>query len=383
MLEVSHLSKKNIYKALIYSCLYLAAPIHAQETQSDFKVTGFLSITGGKVTQGNFDAGYAGPTQINGYDCPCYLADWGNSGIYTKSFSLKPESRVGLQLSYKPNTSTSFVGQVVSRGTDGTPNVQWAYGAYKLNSNWEVQVGRKRIPLYFYSDFQDIGLSYPWVSTPPELYGWEVTNFNGGSMRYNGNLGEMNFNASVFTGAEKAKDPLYQQLYYTEKTEVSWKNIIGADMELSQDAFTLRTVYLQSKVRTKVFDLGIDDPATLKAFGVAINADFDDWFMLSEFTQLTRDFTDSQYKVTAPAFTIGAGKRFGAWSTFVNYAQYAEKTNDEDKYTPQKYKRTSITLRYDLDSSSALKAQIDKNKDSSNNFGGNTTVLRLSYDRVF
>lgn len=383
MIEVNRLSINKIYRLLICWCLFIAIPSQAQETQSDFKLTGFLTIAGGKVTQGNYDADYAGPSQINGYNCPCYLADWGNSGIYTKSFSLKPESRVGLQLSYKPNTNTSFVGQVVSRGTDSTPNVQWAYGAYKLNSNWEIQAGRKRIPLYFYSDFQDIGLSYPWTSTPPELYGWEVTNYNGGSLRYNGNFGDMNVNASVFTGTETAKDSLYQQLYYTEKTEVSWKNIIGADMELSQDAFTLRTVYLQANVRAKVFDLGIDDPATLKAFGFAINADFDDWFMLSELTQLTRDFTASQYKVTAPAFTIGAGKRFGAWSTFLNYAQYVEKSSDEDKYIPQKYKRTSITLRYDVNSSSAVKAQIDKNKDSSNNFGGNTTVLRLSYDRVF
>ena len=55
------------------------------------------------------------------------------------------------------------------------------------------QVGRKRIPLYYYSDFQDIGLSYPWVSPPPELYGWEVTNYNGGSLRYNDSFGDTNF----------------------------------------------------------------------------------------------------------------------------------------------------------------------------------------------
>lgn len=383
MIDVNTLFQKKIFAILLGASASFSLPALAQDATSDLKLSGFLSVVGGKILQGNFDAGYSGPDQINRYDCPCYLADWGTAGIYTKSFSFKPESRIGLQASYKPNTSTSFVGQIVSRGTDGTPDVQWAYGAYKLNSHWEVQAGRKRVPLYFYSDFQDIGLSYPWVSTPPELYGWEVTNFNGGSLRYSDNLGEMNFNTSIFTGTETAKDTKYLQLYYAQKTEVSWKNIVGADLELSQGAYTMRAVYVQANVRTKVFDLEIDDPAKLKAYGVAINADFDDWFVLSEFTQLSRNFTDGQYEVTAPAMTLGAGRRFGAWTGFVNYAQYIEKTNDESKYIPQKYKRTSFTLRYDIDSSSAVKAQIDRNKDSSNNFGGNSTVLRLSYDRVF
>lgn len=383
MIAVGNKLRKAVLLTLSCSTLMAALSVQAQEAQSDFKLSGFLSIVGGKVTQGSFDTNYSGPTQINGSTCPCYLADWGNAGIYTKSFSLKPESRVGVQLTYKPNTSTSFVGQLVSRGTDGTPNLQWAYGGYKLNANWEVQVGRKRIPLYYYSDFQDIGLSYPWIATPPELYGWEVTNYNGASMRYNGALGEFNLNASLFVGAETAKDPLYQKLFYSQKSEVSWKNLRGGDIELSRDALTLRAVFLQANVRSQVFDLDIDDPAKLQAYGLAANLDFDDWFVLSELTQLSREFTQAHYKVTAPAMTIGVGKRLGAWTGFLNYARYTEKSSDEDIYKPQKYARTSFTVRYDLDSTSAVKAQIDRNKDSSNNFGGNATVLRLSYDRVF
>jgi predicted porin len=360
-----------------------SAPISAQEANADFKVTGFLSVVGGKILQGGLDSNYAGSGQIAGYDCACYVADWSNAGVYTKSFSLKPESRVGVQLSYKPNTSTSFIAQVVSRGTDGTPNLQWAYAGYKLDSQWEIQAGRKRIPLYYYSDFQDVSLSYPWITPPPELYGWEATNYNGASVRYNGTVGAATLNGSVFLGSEKVKDSLYQKLYYTGKSEVSWRNLVGGDLELAQGMLTVRGVYLQADVRSKIFDFGIDDVAKLKAYGIAVNLDFDDWFVLSELTQLKRNFTQSAYTVTAPALTIGAGMRMGAWTPFVNYAQYIEASSDEAKYIPQKFKRTSITVRYDLDSNSALKAQIDRHKDTSNNFGGNSTVLRFSYDRVF
>jgi hypothetical protein len=221
------------------------------------------------------------------------------------------------------------------------------------------------------------------VTPPPELYGWEVTNYNGASIRYNNNIGEMNLNASLFFGAETAKDSLYQKLYYDGKTEVSWKKIMGADLEISQGMLTMRGVYVQSDARAQIFAQQLDDTAKLRAYGLATNIDLDDWFILTEVTQLSRDFTQSQYKITAPAFTLGAGKRMGAWTPFFNFAKYTESSSDLSKYSPQSYKRTSFTLRYDLDTRSAIKGQIDRNTDVTNNFGGTTTVLRLSYDLVF
>ncbi|MFZ4623761.1 MAG: hypothetical protein ACOYNF_05940, partial [Rhodoferax sp.] len=121
----------------------------------------------------------------------------------------------------------------------------------------------------------------------------------------------------------------------------------------------------------------------LSAYGIAVNLDFDDWFVLSELTKLTREFTTSPYSYTAPAFTLGAGVRIGKWTPFVNVAQYTEESSDLSLYVPQSYRRTSVTLRYDLDARSAVKAQIDKHSDTTSNYGGDTTVFRVSYDRVF
>ena len=386
MIEVSLTTAKNILKFAAFNLLLIPVlPSLAQGTDSnsDFKITGFLSVVGGKILTGNLDANYLGPTQINGNDCPCYTADWNNAGVYTKNFSLKPESRVGIQATYKPNANTTLVGQLASRGTDSTPNIQWAYGGYKLDKNWEIQVGRKRIPLYYYSDFQDVGVSYPWVTPPPELYGWEATNYNGGSLRYNTNLGDANLTASVFMGDEKVKDSLYYKLYYSGKTEIHWKKLAGGDIEVNSGVVTARAVYLKADVSTINPGIALDTLAKLSAYGIALNADFDTWFILSELTQLKRDFTANQYTVTAPAVTIGAGMRFGSWTPFINFAKYTEKTNDLTQYAPQSFKRSSITLRYDLGSSTAIKVQLDKNTDVSNNFGGNNRLFRISYDRVF
>lgn len=356
----------------------LAPAALAQDTSTDFKMTGFVSLVGGKVMQGDTNG-----TPIASTKCPCYTADWGNAGVYRDQFSLKQESRAGIQFNYKPSTDLSLVSQIVVRGTDTTPNIQWAYGGYKIDKHWEVQLGRKRIPLYYYSDFQDIGLSYPWVSTPPELYGWEATNYNGASLRYNNNFGDTNLTASIFGGSEKVKDPLYLSLYTPNKSEVSWKSIIGADMEINNGPLTVRGVYMQANVRSQVFDLAQDDTAKLSAYGVAINLDLDKWFVLSEVTQLRRNFIGGAYSYKAPAFTLGAGVHLGEWTPFLNYAEYTEKSSDQSKYVPQSYKRFSFTLKYDLDASSAVKAQIDRHTDTTKNFGGDATVLRVSYDRVF
>jgi len=374
----------------LFGCLLIPLSISSSivfaddtDTPSNFKLSGFLSIVGGRTFNGNLPANYSGSPVINGTSCPCYTADWTNAGVYNNSFSLRPESHAGIQASYDINKDFSLTGQVVIRGTDTTPNVQWAYASYKLNNEWEVQVGRKRIPLYYYSDFQDIGVSYPWVSPPPELYGWEVTNYNGASIRYRTSFGDNNLTLSTFGGKEKVNNDLYEELSYTGQSNVTWSNILGGDAEFSRGPLTLRAVYLQADVLVVNALNAINSTAQLKAYGVAANLDFDEWFVLSELTQLSRNFSSAGYKVTAPAYTIGAGYHLGQWTPFINFGSYREESTDLSQYQPQSYKRGSVTLRYDLDAKSAVKVQLDRNLDVTNNYGGNVNVFRISYDRLF
>lgn len=354
----------------------------AEDGDSSLKVSGFTSLVAGRTMTSHLPADYQGPASVDGHACPCYTADWSNAGVYTDSLSLKPESRAGIQLKYVVTPQFNLVGQVVVRGTDTSPNLQWAYASYSPSKNLEIQVGRKRIPLYFYSDFQDISMSYPWISVPPELYGWEATNYNGASVRYRTAVGDTNLAVSAFAGRETVKDALYEHLLYAGKTRVEWKNLAGADLELSQGVVTLRGVYIQADVRTSNPLVSLNDSAKLRAYGLAANLDLDSWFVLSELTQLTRD-NASGYKVTAPAYTLGAGYHYGDWTPFLNFANYKEKSSNTALYAPQSYRRWSLTLRYDIGISSAIKAQIDRNKDVTRNFGGDVSVLRLSYDRLF
>lgn len=373
----------------IGSNLLLATPSWAEDgsTESNFKLSGYVSVVGGKVLNGKLDGNYSGPTSINGVSCPCYVADWSNAGVYGEHLSLAQESRIGVQGTYTLTPQASFTGHVVSRGTNGNPDLAWAFGSYKLDGNWEVQLGRKRIPLYYYSDFQDIGVAYPWITPPPEIYGWEATNYNGASLRYSREMGDSQLTASVFTGQEKNKKSLYQKLYYPAgNTEVQWNNILGADLEINRGPLTLRAVAMSADVKTLNTNGAnpIDDKAVLKTYGLAVNLDMNQWFVLSEFAKLSRDHAENHYKVTAPALTLGAGLRLGQWTPFLSYSRYTESTTDSSQYPDlSAYHHASATLRYDVAAGTAVKVQLDRQIDSANNFGGHTRVLRVSYDRVF
>lgn len=378
------------FRALQWMGLTLALTAHmavrADEAEpARFKATGFVSVVGGRVLGGQLDsATYGGPPTVLGVNAPFYTADWSNGGVYGAEYSLNPESRAGLQMSYALTPAASLVGQVVVRATDGKPDLTWAYASYKLSRSWEVQVGRKRIPLYYYSDFQDVGVSYPWISPPPELYGWDATNYNGASLRLSTSMGDTNLTSSVFAGREHVEKSRYNQLIYAGDTQVTWDNLAGADVEVNNGPVTVRAVYAKANTHTENTTLALPSDAALTAYGVALNLDFDRWFVLSEVTQLQRDYTTgTPYSVKAPAFTLGAGIRWKAWTPFVNVAQYAEESSDLTAYTPQTYRRTSFTLRYDLNASSAIKTQVDWHRDVTQNFGGDVTVFRVSYDRVF
>lgn len=370
--------------AVAAAVLTLGASAWAQQEagESKLKISGFLSVVGGQVLDGSLDAAYAGYNPINGQACPCYIADWSNGGVYNKNFSLTPESHAGVQFNYALTDKANLVAQLVTRGTNGNPDLTWAYLGYKLDKNWEVQVGRKRIPLYYYSDFQDVGLSYPWVSPPTELYGWDATNYNGASLRYSHSFGDTSLTASLFGGREDVNKSAYWKLYDLDDVKVSWKNIIGADLELNRGPLTVRGVYMTSDVDTIPLNPAEAYSAKLTAYGIAVNLDMDKWFLLSEVSKLTRESPLDGFSYSAPAASIGVGLRLGKWTPFLNYAQYVESAGDAS-YVPATYRRTSATLRYDLNASSGIKLQLDRNLDVTNNLGGTVTVLRLSYDRVF
>lgn len=378
----------------------------------DLAGSGFLTLGVGKMLGGTKGEG-------SDFKKPFFVSDYAQAGIYDGNSSLQwqPDSKLGLQGSaIFPGKRFSVTGQLVSRGArNGAVNLEWLYASYKLNDNFTLQAGRKRIPMFYYSDTQDIGFALPWTHLPPQLYGWDAVNYNGVNLAYRGMWGEWASAINLLAGNESKKESGYWKVYRGKhnRTDIKWDDILGGDITLSKDWLETRFVYIQSKMRQKnvsgtwdpltdtydpaTADSGFTSPAgSQQIFGLTFNFDYENFLLRSEFITIDHK-KDMGYKDFAQIF--GVGYRFGKWTpmlTVSNYRSQAILSVGSDPDGQEAHRTTSLTLRYDLSTSSALKIQYDSQKDRSGpnytldgsgavmtNRFGDARLLTLTYDMVF
>lgn len=399
-----------------------AAPALSQVTGNktglEFTGSGFASLTAGKMLGGT-------RAIASDYECPCFISDYAQAGVYDGRNSLqwKPDSKLGLQATVAGDSGRiSLTTQVVTRGArDGKMNLEWLYGSYKINDSVTLQVGRKRIPMFYYSDTQDIGVALPWTHLPPQLYGWDAVNYDGANLLIQTQFGDWSATSNLLVGNETLKDSGYYQIYSgrLNRTDVRWKNIIGGDLTLSRDWLETRFVYLQSDTQSKITSNGIWDAGTgtydgivdddwypqpafkQRIYGIAVNTDYNNWLLRSEAIRIDRPGQNWRDYATI----LGIGYRSGKWQPMVTYSRYWSKAmpdrdgNPVDPSAMEAHNSLALTLRYDLSTSSAIKIQYDRQVDTSGaNWGpasdststsglgppyGNARLLTISYDVVF
>lgn len=348
----------------------------------DFQYGGFVTVGVGTIIDSR-EQRY----DYEGFDCPCFITDFNTAGLYERGeIGWKQDSRLGLQGTARFQPGLSLTAQAVARGADSSVNLEWLYLSYDLSNDWTLQLGRKRIPLYYYSDFQDVGLAYIWARPTQALYGWEASNYDGASLRYSTFHRDWEIEASAFVGNAKVKKSGFARIYDEVAQDIRWRNILGADLEVTRNWFTARVVYLQSdnSITDRPDSADFLSPADKQqVFGLALNADFNDWLILSEFNTNIRKSRDEDLRVPAPAMSFGVGRRFGAWTPFVNYARFWEKSTSSG-YENERFIDLSATLRYDITSSSAFKLQVNRFSDRSEfEFVGSSTLLSANYNLVF
>jgi len=376
------LMRRSVAVCSLGLCAFLVA---ISASAASFDYSGFASIVAGKT----FGACAQNVTVSDFYSSPCtrYVADWAHGGVYTPDISLKPDSKVGLQGSLTFSNHFSATAQVVGRLADGAAvDLEWAYVTYDASPAWTFQVGRKRLPLYYFSASQDVGYTYPWVRLPPDIYGWDAVNYNGVNATYRKQLGEWSLKSNLFAGDETTRNSSYAKLSYNEPKDVKWENIRGADLELAREWFTTRLTYIVSDYQQ--IDHTSGEPDVLPSgntkgkqiiYGIAVNLDINAWLVRSEYSVFDR----SNFLEKSKAWMIGVGRRFGKFTPMVTASSYAETTPFPDNYTPVNWTTQALSLRYELTSSSALKFEIDRLRDGPNTYAGDANVIAMSYDVIF
>ena len=371
----------SLRSAVVVLAVAVAAPLQAEISYS---FNGFGTVAVGQVLSGDVaEADYVS------YQCPCFITDYNNGGIYQNNdnWSFKQESRLGAQLNVNFSDKLSLVTQVMARAVDSELSLEWAYLSYDLTDKLTIQAGRKRIPLYYYSEFQDVGFAYIWLRPPQTLYGWEASNYNGANLRYSDNFADWSLTANIYAGKETVDDAPYNALYDTVPQDSKWDKIRGFDIELNRDWFTARLIYMTSENSTTErpdSEAFYSPPTDQTVIGLSLNADFGDWFILSEMNLNKREDKADDLAIRSPASMLGVGYRVGNWTPFVSWSRFWDKSNNLELYEPERFTDTSFTLRYDVNNSSAIKIQLNRLKDKSlYNFVGDSTVAALSYDFIF
>jgi hypothetical protein len=355
----------------------------------EFNGSGFLTMAAGKVFSTELSDGFL-------------VTDYGQAGIYDdRKWDAGPDSKLGVQGVFTFNPQWSVTGQAVIRGArNGKGNLEWLYASYQPSDNVTLQFGRKRLPLFYYSESQDVGLSMPWVRLPAQAYGWDVVNFTGANAIFRSSLGEWTSAAEVYLGNENRKNNPYQQIYTGRgiRTDEKWTNIVGGDWTLTRDWLELRFSAMRSNWET--YDPATDtrtDNGRQTFLSAAAMIDYGDWVIRSEVSKIDRP----TYNLSPEhdwAALLGVGYRIGKWLPMVTYAQFHG--NYTDPTVPdERTVGVSLSLRYDLTSSSALKVQYDNFRDNStagitcfqdpgacaagSQRYGHAKMITLSYDKVF
>lgn len=364
-----------------------AAPVasHAQASGLEWSGSGFMTLAAGKVLGGNHEEA----TDL-GYRCPCFIADYAQNGVYEdRNIRFAPDSRLGLQGSVSAaNGRYSLTGQVVSRGSrNGAVNLEWLYATAELSSTLTLQVGRKRLPLFVSSEVQDVGYALPWVHLPPQIYGWEIVNYNGANLLYRDQWGAWSSVINVFAGREHARDVGYWQIYNGKgtHTDVKWSGIVGAEAKFGRDWFEARVVHVQSTTSNMIVSDGeteFSEPKRQRIYGLSFTGDFGDWFGRSELLFINRaaDYGRDYSQLFA------LGYRMDSWQPLVSFTRYQQRTN-ADAGPAEGHNSWSFVLRRELSRQSALKVQLDFWQDHAApgyaSMHGDSRLITVAYDRVF
>lgn len=371
-------------KAPVLYGLVAAGLLSTAAQAQEWKTSGFASLVLGRSS----GACVSGVSMAESYqaDCTRYIGDWAHAGVYTQDWSAAQETRAGVQITWTPIKDWSATTQLTARTQkDQHLNLEWAYLSYTPSASWTLQAGRKRLPLYFYSDFQDIGYAYNTIRPSPDVYGWDVVNYNGLSAAWRGELGGWTLRIEGLYGGETSKKNAYARLVSDEPTDVRWSGIAGAVLELEQDWFSGRLSYIRSDVEQGPHGQGWAPLAdgSMKGrqsfIGLALNADPGNWVLRSEFGRSKRPAIgyDADY------YLITVGHRFGPWTPTIGISQYKETARVPD-YAPLDTRSLLLAVRYELSSSSALKLQWDRVREHvSQPFAGNASALTASWDMVF
>ena len=236
---------KKYYIMVLATLVLLPNVSHASSpvlALSDIKLSGFMSAVGSKS---NRETPYHRFAQIN------------------EDIDFGRETMLGLQIDARLTDQIVFTTQLLADRDPDNYSLQadWIYAKYSFNKTTNLKVGRLRTPIFMFSDFIEVGLTYPWIRPPTEVYGLIPLNvFNGLDFVMNIPVSDYNLHLQGVYGNTQLDTTL---LSLSGDATISTYDSGGVNVMLTTDNHIFRVGYVVSKL--DIFDNGV---ALFQQFGV-------------------------------------------------------------------------------------------------------------------
>lgn len=395
---------------------------------AEVSFSGYGSLVAGKVISGEKDPSGKKEFQVDFYDY----------AFYTEDLDFEQESMIAVQMRADIIDHMTATVQLVAKGADQwSPDVDWAYVTYQVGEDGSLMAGRRMLPMYYFSEYMEVGYAYPWIRPPANLYWWEITQFNGVTYSHNFHIKDWTVGASVFGGRETQRDIKSHDFwrnrggyyfppagtYIAGTADVTWSKILGTNITATNDWIDIRASYFRTHYNTTA-DVMYFDNIDLNGDGVTDQVierrtnpdgspiisgdwpltDFDlDFFGLGgsftfQYVTLLFDYNyvmyDDGYGSKFPTYYVSAVYNHDTWQPYVGLSKAKLKlTKDWQGFgvgDAEEHQIMTLGLRYNLGGSAALKVEYNKFSDQGDRPGwydfsyhNDAGLLSVALDFVF
>lgn len=261
-------------------------------------------------------------------------------------------SRIGAQLTYDLTEDLVATAQATlapeqdSWGID----LDWLYLGWQATDRLTLRAGRLRNPVYMYSETLNVGVTYPWLRLPDEVYyQLQISNYEGIDLLYDTPLSFGSVTWQVNLGQAHNRD----HFIHDDRHDMDYRKLFGINLKLTtHDWGAFRIAYSEASLDMRIPYMqgtaleGIAEDVKGKFTAVGYQFDNGTWLAASEATRIVVEgLTPS-----TNAFYVMAGRRFGRFGVNLTYGEL------EDEYSGHQSSWTG-TLAYRLNPSVILKGE--------------------------
>lgn len=340
------------------------------------KLTAFIA---GTVLCAGVAPTFAGDTQVAGFLRAAGAITTGDDPYLERidKNGNTGDTNFGVNISREIDDRFKVAGQLWASGAEGGKFemvLDWAYATVNISDRLDVMVGKIKYPNLMVSEYVDVGITYPWVRPPQEVYSFDagarpntsLESFVGGSVLYQGFASDLDYSLQAYAGETNLEGG-----GGTLSKMMGTKLIVGNDMVKVHSGYNM---HMPEKTFGEGGVSAEKNGKDVSTMSFGLKADFMNAVIYSEYVKGT--VADVEELDTTSMYAT-LGYNIGSFMPHVTYAKLDAEEGS-----------SSITggVKYQMSSSSTLKldvSQITPDAAAGEEAADSFNVISAALDIVF